>query len=217
MHKNYVIGIAVSVLLAGCNATTLSTLSSGSTSSKGRGLDSAYINQKGVEFEFVSSNEVWRTGDAFLPPATIDCSNLTLSPSDYDEAISRGASVVRIRTPSVAKRIVQNREDGRTIEESVQIKPYYGGVLAMCELPERATGMDARSYNIRGLDEYFLKGTDGRISVVAAVVEVAPASPSVFSALVVNSRSASPQKPTTQYSWMLWLTDRSTLFTDLIN
>lgn len=204
--------VAVCISLAGCNATTLSALSKGSGG--GRGLESGFINQSGVEFEFLDSGETYRTGETFLPPETIDCSDLTLSPSDYDEAISKGASIVRIQTPSVAKRIVANRDDGRTVEESVQIRPYYGGVLALCNVSSRAKGMDARSYNIRGLDEYFVKGSDGRISVVAAVVDVEPRSSGLFDAVIVSGNSSSSSRPTKQYSWMLWLTDRSTLFTD---
>lgn len=186
------------------------------SSSDMKPLDSVIINQQGVEFEFLSveGNPVYKSGEAFSPPKTIDCSDLEMSSEAYSDAIDAGASLVRIKTPAQVQTTIEvPGQEART--EMVTINPIYGGVLALCTVSERAKGPDSRNYNIRGLDEFLVKGKDGLISAVGAVLEVEAKQPSFMDALVASQTGVPVSTgPTNAYSWMLWMTDRSTIFTN---
>jgi hypothetical protein len=154
-------------------------------------LNIVELKHPNVTFIFPSGKK-YPPGEVFPPPKTIDCSKLTLETDSFEDAIEAGALVVRIQTPRKVTYTVKN-EKGEDIEKVVNIKSVYGGVLALCNVSDRAKGPDSRSYRIRGLDEYLVKGKDGFISVVAAVL-----------------KNLGPRN----YSWMLWLTDRTATFTD---
>lgn len=154
-------------------------------------LNTVELKHPNVTFIF-PSGETYRSGDVFTPPKTVDCSKLTLKPDSFEDAIEAGALVVRIQTPTKVTHITKNKE-GKEIKEVVSIKPVYGGVLALCNVSDRATGPDSRSYRIRGLNDYLVKGKEGFVSVVGAVLSG------------YISRD---------FSWMLWLTDRTATFTD---
>lgn len=178
-----------------------------------RPLNTVEINYPNVTFTFLPPvGRTYRSDQVFPPPKTIDCSNIALDSDAFEDAIEAGALIVRIHTPRQVKQIVKNKE-GKPVTESVKIKPIYGGVLALCTVPDSATGPDSRSYRIRGLDEYLLKGRDGRVSVVGAIPGKGNSTDFIEN-LMGGKVSVSQLTGTEEYSWMLWLTDRTTTFTN---
>jgi hypothetical protein len=190
-----------------------------------RPLGTVELIQPGVSFIFPSGKK-YETGAVFAPPKTIDCSGLALQPDGFRSAIDAGALIIKLQTPPKIERVFKN-ESGKETTEVVKIKPAYGGVLALCNVSDRASGPDSRSYRIRGLDEYLIKGKDGLISVVGAVIDIGAGQSNsrVTSAdplqLLLNGAlggaadiSHYQHSPTTGFSWMLWLTDRTVTFTD---
>ncbi len=159
-------------------------------------LDNGEINQPGLSIIF-DNGEIYASGEAFDPPKTIDCSKIPLDTDAFEDAIDAGAPIVEIKTPREATRLVktETKDDGEPVvtQETVSINPFYGGVLALCEVAENAKGPDSRTYRIRGLDEWLIKGKDGFISVVGAKLS------------------------NDEYSWMLWMSDRGTIFKNYLN
>ena len=202
MKKLFIVCVLTPIALTACNniptiniPTTISTMMDKidvPTMGDTEPLNIVELKYPNATFIFPSGKK-FRAGAVFPPPKTIDCSNLTLKTDSFEDAIEAGALVVRIQTPSKVKQIFMG-EDGKEFTKTVKIKPVYGGVLALCNVSVRATGPDSRSYRIRGLDNHLAKGRDGLISVVGAVLD-----------LDYGSRD---------YSWMLWLTDRTATFTD---
>lgn len=202
--KKRILGLAVlSITLTACGGLqieeTIGKLAPPSTSGPAgerQALDNAEINQPGLSIIF-DNNEVYASGEAFSPPKTINCSKLPLDTDAFEGAIDAGAPIVEIKTPRKATRLVktETKEDGEPVvtQETVTIKPFYGGVLALCDVAENAKGPDSRTYRIRGLDEWLIKGKDGFISVVGAKLN--------------NG----------EYSWMLWMSDRRTIFKNYLN
>jgi hypothetical protein len=179
-----------------------------------RPLKIVELDYPNVTFTFLSTGEEHRSdGAAFPPPKTIDCSRLRLKSDAFKDAIEAGALLVKIQTPRQVKQIIKN-EDGKETVKVVNIKPFYGGVLALCNVSENAIGPDSRRYWIRDLDEYLIKGKDGLVSVRAAVLS----HDNQFDVLgeLIEKRLGVPYQYTSSgpYSWMLWLTDRTTTFTD---
>lgn len=175
-------------------------------------LTTVELNYPNSTFTFLSTGKKYRSGAVFSPPKTIDCSKLALDSDAFEDAIDAGAPIVRIHTPRQIKRIVKN-EAGEPITESVKINPVYGGVLALCKVSEDATGPDSRSYRIRGLDDYLLKGRDGRVSVVAAIPG-RDDRPSFKEELIDGKINMLQMTAPVEYSWMLWLTDQAATFTN---
>ncbi len=170
------------------------------------------LNYPNSTFTILSTGKKYRSGNVFPPPKTIDCSKLALDSDAFEDAIDSGALLVRIHTPRQIKRIVKN-EAGEPVTESVKINPVYGGVLALCKVSENATGPDSRSYRIRGLDDYLLKGRDGRVSVVGAIPGQGNSTDFIEN-LMGGKMSVSQLTGSATYSWMLWLTDRTTTFSN---
>ncbi|MDM8547932.1 hypothetical protein QUF61_15700 [Candidatus Venteria ishoeyi] len=207
MKKIFAVCLLPLFTLTGCVNVPNIKLSSGDAK---KPLNTTELRHPNVKFTFQDTGKTYRSGSSFTPPKTIDCSKLNLKPDSFEDAIEAGALVVRIETPKQVrvriqtpqqnqlprffnKQPINNKEDKETYKV-VNIKPVYGGVLALCNVSESATGPDSRSYRIRGLNDYFVKGKDGLVSVVGAVL---------------NGGFASRD-----YSWMLWLTDRTATFTD---
>jgi hypothetical protein len=204
-----------------------------------RPLTKVHLDYPNVTFKFLSTNEEHKSGDVFAPPKTIDCSKLTLTPDAFEDAIKAGALIVDIQTPPEVKRIFKN-EYGQTTTEAVPIRPRYGGVLALCKVSDRAKGPDSRIYRIRSLDDRLISGRDGNISVIGAELRYGKKTQSDrigdriedrvgdsiedrigdmlggFSKMVSDNRDLISNKnaPSADYSWMLWLTDRTTTFTN---
>jgi len=170
-----------------------------------RPLNLVELEHPKIKLTFQATGKTHRSGDTFDPPNTIDCSKLTLKSDSFKGAIEAGALLVKIKTPRKVKIEIQTpQQTQRFFEqksqrkqeqtyETVKIKPFYGGVLALCNVSESATGPDSRSYRIRSLDEYFVKGKNGHVAVVGAVLGGGFAK---------------------SYSWMLWISDRTTTFTN---
>ncbi len=177
-----------------------------------RALGMVELNYPNSTFTILSTGKKYRSGNVFPPPETIDCSKLALDSDAFEDAIDLGALLVRIHTPRQIKRIVKNK-DGEPVTESVKINPVYGGVLALCKVSKNATGPDSRSYRIRGLDDYLLKGRDGRVSVVGAIPGQGNSTDFIEN-LMGGAVSVSQLTGSSTYSWMLWLTDRTTTFTN---
>ena len=165
-------------------------------------------------------------GKVFPPPKTIDCSRLAPKPDTFKDAIESGALTLRIQTQRQVKRRVIDK-NGNETTEFVKIKPVYGGVLALCEVSERAIGLDSRSYNIRSLDDYLIMGRDGKISVIGAQLKYKKSGSNIFGNMLENKINTfesqlsnygipNPFKGSGSgdYSWMLWLTDRTTTFSN---
>lgn len=180
-------------------------------------LDQVEVNYP-VTFEYNGR----RLGKVFSPPKTIDCSGLTLKSDSFENAIEAGALVVRIETPRQVKQVVIDK-GGKEIVERVNIKPVYGGVLALCNVSERAKGLDSRSYNIRELDNYLVMGKDGLVSVAGAELKYGSHSLSSKLDEIIGNNinrfggqfgSSNLFTGSGDYSWMLWLTDRSTTFSN---
>lgn len=181
-------------------------------------LSTVELNYPNVTFTFPSLGRTYRSGESFPPPKTVDCSNLTLKSDSFKDAIEAGALVVRIQTPRQVKQIVTDK-DGKEVIERVNIKPVYGGVLALCNVSPHATGPDSRSYRIRDLDDRLIKGQNGFISVIGANLSQGGQLPSLQDlGKVFNINTGLPSKSINiggaDYSWMLWLTDRTSTFTD---
>lgn len=206
-----------------------------------RALDNVELNYPHITLEFVSTGEKHSSDDdnVFPPPRTIDCSKLDREPDGYKDAIKAGALIVRIHTPSqVMQRIIT--QEGKEITKPIPIKPLYGGVLALCKVSKKAKGLDSRSYNIRDLDNYLVMGRGGKISVLGAELTYKKKTQADrigdriedrvgdtiedrigdmlggFSKMVSDNRDLFSDKSThsADYSWMLWLTDRTTTFTN---
>ncbi|XOF33638.1 MAG: hypothetical protein ACL93V_16850 [Candidatus Electrothrix sp. YB6] len=183
-----------------------------------RALNTVELQYPNVTFTFPSTRKTYRSGESFPPPKTIDCSNLTLKSDSFKDAIEAGALIVRIKTPRQVKQIVKDKK-GKEIVERVKIKPVYGGVLALCKVSPNATGPDSRSYRIRDLDDRLIKGQNGFISVIGANLSQGNQLPSLQDlGKVLNIDTGLSSKSInigrTNYSWMLWLTDRTSTFTD---
>lgn len=177
-----------------------------------RPLNTVDLIYPNIEVEFLPSGEKRKSVVSFPPPNTIDCSRLTLKPDAFGDAIDAGALVVKIKTPPQVKHTVKNKDGTETVKV-VNLKPGgYGGVLALCNVSGFAKGPDSRSYRIRGLDEYLIKGKDGLISVVGAVLSYR--NKSELPKELIDSKTGVPSISFTPYSWMLWLTDRSVTFTE---
>ncbi|MCI5137144.1 MAG: caspase family protein [Candidatus Electrothrix sp. AR1] len=176
-------------------------------------LNAVELNYPNTTFSFPSIGKKYQSGATFSPPKTIDCSNLALKTDSFKDAIKAGALFVRINTPQQIKSIVKNRE-GESVTEAVKIKPVYGGVLALCNVSKYAKGPDSRSYNIRGLDDYLIMSRNGKISVVGAVSKKGELTNLVekTSGYIVDILHQFTDS--NDYSWMLWLTDRPTIFTN---
>jgi len=202
-----------------------------------RPLTKVELDYPNVTFKFLSTDEEHKSGEVFAPPKTIDCSKLTLTSDAFEDAIKAGALIVKIQTPPQVMHIFKDK-DGRDIKEAIPIKPLYGGVLALCKVSDRAKGPDSRIYRIRGLDEYLVKGKDGNISVVGAVLEYGKKTQAdrienrigdrvedrigdmlnigVLGDMISKNSDLISDKSSrsADYSWMLWLTDRTTTFTN---
>ncbi|CAK8718431.1 MAG: hypothetical protein CDV28_10860 [Candidatus Electronema aureum] len=180
-----------------------------------RALNTVDLRQPNVTLTFLSTGKTHRTGDTFPPPKTIDCSRLRFVPDAFKDAIEAGALVVQLQTPPEVKKKVVDK-DGKETIEIVKIKPTYRGVLALCKVSPRATGAESRSYHIRDLDEYLIKGKDNLVSLaVAPLSQSNQADP--FQELLNISMGPSFQAISagrSSYSWMLWLTDNPIIFTD---
>lgn len=177
-----------------------------------RPLSLVEFNYPNSTLTFLDKMKVYRSGDAFPPPNTIDCSKLALDSDAFKDAIDAGALLVKINTPRQIKRIVKNEKD-EPVTESVKINPLYGGVLALCNVSANATGPDSRSYRIRGLDDYLLKGRDGLVSVVGAIPGQGNGADFIES-VMGGQVSVARLTGSAEYSWMLWLTDRTTTFSN---
>ncbi|MCI5142661.1 MAG: hypothetical protein D3909_13260 [Candidatus Electrothrix sp. ATG1] len=175
-------------------------------------LTTVELNYPNSTFTFLSTGKKYRSGSVFPPPKIIDCSKLDLDSDAFEDAIEAGAPILRIHTPRQIKRIVKD-EEGKPVTETVKINPVYGGVLALCKVSDNATGPDSRSYRIRGLDDYLLKGRDGRVSVVGAIPGQGNSTDFIEN-LMGGKVSVSQLTGSATYSWMLWLTDRTTTFTN---
>lgn len=133
-------------------------------------IPNGMLNTSGAQIE-QHEQFVIKSGQLFDTPFALD-------PQEYDKnarwterfeaAVNSGARRVRVMVP------------GRT-------EPLFG-VLALYQVPEKATGPGARSYSIQIPQSYVDEASDGRISVVYELVPVE------------NNRFV---------SWMLWLSDRS--------
>lgn len=194
--KNRLLGLSIlSLTLSACGGLpiedTLGKIAPVKPAGEKHALDNVEINQPGLSIIF-DGNETYASGQAFFPPKTIDCGKVRLDTAAFENAIDAGAPIVEIKTPRKATRLVTTEvnDKGEPVvkEETVTIKPFYGGVLALCNISENAKGPDSRTYRIRGLDEWLIKGKDGFISVVGAKLD--------------NG----------EYSWMLWMSDRSSIF-----
>jgi hypothetical protein len=123
--------------------------------------------------------------------------------------IEAGALIVRIQAPPEAKHILKETT------EVVKIKPTYSGVLALCKVSPRATGPESRSYHLRSFDEYFIMGQDNLISVVGAELSQEPDQwEELLNTNMDPSFRVKINAGRKSYSWMLWLTDNSIIFTD---
>lgn len=194
--KNKLLGLSIlSLTLSACGGLPIEDAFSNIAPVKPAGekhaLDNVEINQPGLSIIF-DGNETYASGQAFFPPKTIDCGKIRLDTAAFEDAIDAGAPIVEIKTPKKATQITTTKakDDGEPIvtKETITIKPFYGGVLALCNISESAKGPDSRTYRIRGLDEWLIKGKDGFISVVGARLD--------------NG----------EYSWMLWMSDRPSIF-----
>lgn len=203
--------VPVSILTACANKPTLPSLE------EKHPLDQVEVNYP-VTFEYKGR----KLGKVFSPPKTIDCSSLTLESDSFEDAIEAGSLVLRIQTQRHIKRRVKDK-NGNDTTEIVKIQPTYGGVLALCNVSDRAKGLDSRSYNIRDLDNVLIMGKDGLVS--AAGGELKYGSHTLSSTLdkIIESninrfggQFGAPKlfSGSGDYSWMLWLTDRSTTFTN---
>lgn len=209
-------------LLTACFLSLPLLMACGPMSPKGgdtkRPLNTVELQYPNVTFTFPSIRKTYRSGESFPPPKTVDCSNLTLKSDSFKGAIEAGALVVRIQTPRQVKKIVTDKK-GKEIVERVKIKPVYGGVLALCKVSPHATGPDSRSYRIRDLDDRLIKGQNGFISVIGANLSKSNQLPSlqdvgkIFN-FDLGASSKSINIGSANYSWMLWLTDRTSTFTD---
>jgi hypothetical protein len=215
------------ILTACAGNQTMSSLSMPSLEEK-KPLDKVEVNYP-VHFSLLSGGRT--LGKVFRPPKTIDCSRLSPKPEAFKDAIEAGAITLRIQTQRQVKRRVIDK-DGNETTEFVKIKPVYGGVLALCNVSERAIGLDSRSYNIRGLDDYLIMGRDGKISVIGAQLKYKESGPNIFGKMLeskVNTLESQLDSKlgnygiidhlfkgsgSGDYSWMLWLTDRSTTFSN---
>jgi hypothetical protein len=202
-----------------------------------RPLSKVDLDYPNVTFTFLSTNEEHKSGEVFSPPKTIDCSKLALTSDAFEDAIKAGALILKIQTPTQIKQTTKDK-DGKEITTVIDIKSSYGGVLALCKVSDRAKGPDSRIYRIRGLDDYLVKGKDGNISVVGAVLDYGKKTQAdrvedrigdrvedrigdmlkigvLGDIISQNSDLISDKKASsTDYSWMLWLTDRTTTFTN---
>lgn len=161
-----------------------------------KSLATVEMNNPGVSIR-LPSGKIHRSGHSsgvFLAPKAIDCSGLSVQPDHFKRAIEAGAMIVDFKTPSVIvqKKEIEDKKTGKVEvkKEKVSIKSSYGGVLALCKISPNAKGPDSRSYRIRDLNNYLVKGKNGFVSVVAS------------------------QLNTRESSWMLWLTDRKPIFTE---
>lgn len=212
--------IPMSILTACAGNQAMSPLSMHSLEDK-KPLDKVEIN---YPVTFLSNGRT--LGKVFQPPKTIDCSKLTLEPDSFEDAIEEGALVLRVETQRHVKRRVTDR-NGKETTEVFNIKPVYGGVLALCNVSERAKGLDSRSYNIRGLDDYLIMGRDGKISVIGAQLKYKESGPNILGNMFESKINTLDSQlgnyglsdlfkgsGSGDYSWMLWLTDRSTTFSN---
>ena len=218
--------VPMSLLTACAGNQTMPSLSMPSFDNK-KPLETVDLDQPNVTFTFRSTRERHRSGDAFAPPKTIDCSKLSLTTDAFKDAIKAGALIVRIDTPRQVMQKIPTK-NGRETTKVVPIKPVYGGVLALCTVSDKATGPDARSYHIRGLDDYLVKGKDGNISAVGAVLDHKKSEHNWGNDLLKSQLSgelgllahaagmlaSDNNDSSAEYSWMLWLTDRKTTFTN---
>ncbi|MCI5119646.1 MAG: hypothetical protein D3908_00305 [Candidatus Electrothrix sp. AUS4] len=214
--------VPMSILTACAGNQTKSPLSVPSLEEK-KPLDKVEVNYP-VNFALLSGGRT--LGKVFPPPKTIDCSGLALKPDAFEDAIEAGALTLRIQTQRQVKRRVIDK-NGNETTEFVQIKPVYGGVLALCNVSERAIGLDSRSYNIRGLDDYLIMGRDGKVSVIGAQLKYEESGPNIFGNMIESKMNTLESKlgnfgitdlfkgsGSGDYSWMLWLTDRTTTFSN---
>lgn len=211
--KKFVFACVIPVItLTGCGGGTLP--------SGGRALDNVEMMHPKVSLTFLDSGKKYSPNDTFLPPKAIDCSGLTLKSDSFKDAIEAGALLVKLQTPTkINQTIIVKDDDGNAVKDkdgndvqktiTVRVKPNYGGVLALCKVSERATGPDSRSYRIRGLDKYLIRGKDGFVSVIGAVLNhKKPTKTGIGIIDQLNSRAPS------NFSWMLWMSDRMSTFTN---
>jgi hypothetical protein len=204
--------VPVSILTACANKPTLPSLETKHP------LDQVEVNYP-VTFEYNGR----RLGKVFSPPKTIDCSGLTLESDSFEDAIEAGALILRIQTQRHVKLRMKD-ENGNETTKIVDIQPTYGGVLALCNVSERAKGPDSRSYNIRDLDDVLIMGKGGLVSVAGGELKYGSHTLSSKFDEIIGSKinklggqfgaSNLFTRGSGDYSWMLWLTDRSTTFTN---
>ncbi|WP_417909739.1 toll/interleukin-1 receptor domain-containing protein [Candidatus Electronema sp. PJ] len=185
-----------------------------------RPLNMVTLDSPDIIFTFLSTGNTYHSGEAFPPPKTIDCSRLRLAPNAFKDAIKAGALIVEIKAPPEAKLIKSIGKDGKENIETVKIKPTYIGVLALCNVSDKAKGPDSRRYWIRGLDEYLAKGKNGLVSVVGAMLsdEDQGTQEILLKELIENMQRemgfAYQYADSSSFSWMLWLTDQTATFID---